>query len=129
MTYHHAGDQPVYAPNSYNGPEADPSKELPTWRVEAAELGRYTQQLHSEDDDFGQAGTLVRDVMDDTDREHLANNIIAHASNRVSTQIQDRVIQYWTNVDPDLGKTVATALEGHAVSASAADGSGPNGRA
>jgi catalase len=128
MTYHHAGDQPVYAPNSYNGPAADPSKELPTWRVEAAELGRYTQQLHSEDDDFGQAGTLVRNVMEDTDREHLANNIIAHASNRVSGAVQDRVIQYWTNVDPDLGKTVANALEGHAMSAAAADGAGPNGR-
>ena len=23
MTYHHAGDQPVYAPNSYGGPQAD----------------------------------------------------------------------------------------------------------
>ena len=26
MTYHHAGDQPVYAPNSYGGPAADPAK-------------------------------------------------------------------------------------------------------
>ena len=25
MTYHHAGDQPVYAPNSYGGPAADPA--------------------------------------------------------------------------------------------------------
>ena len=27
MTYRHAGSQPVYAPNSYGGPQADPSKE------------------------------------------------------------------------------------------------------
>ena len=26
MTYHHAGSQPVYAPNSYGGPAADPAK-------------------------------------------------------------------------------------------------------
>jgi catalase len=128
MTYHHASDQPVYAPNSYNGPEADATKELPTWHVEAAEIGRYPQQLHAEDDDFGQAGTLVRDVLSDTDREHLANNIIAHASNGVSTDVQRRVIEYWTNVDDDLGKTVATAFERHAVAASAGDGAGALGR-
>src|SRR6201994_121822 len=78
MTYHDSGNQPVYAPNSYAGPQADPGKELPTWYVEAAELGRYPNPAHTEDDDFTQAGTLYRDVMDDTDREHLEINIIAH---------------------------------------------------
>ena len=39
MTYGHAGSQPIYAPNSYGGPKADPSKELPTWLVEAGEVG------------------------------------------------------------------------------------------
>ena len=34
-------------------------------------------------DDFGQAGTLVRDVMSDTDRKNLAANIIGHASDNV----------------------------------------------
>jgi catalase len=128
MTYRHAGAQPVYAPNSYGGPQADPAKEQPTWHVDAAEIGRYDQVLHPEDDDFGQAGTLVREVLNDTDREHLASNIVAHASNGVSTEIQRRVIEYWTNVDRNLGNTIADALGTHAVSASAADGAGPNGR-
>jgi catalase len=128
MTYRHAGAQPVYAPNSYGGPQADPAKEMPTWWVEAGELGRYDQLLHVEDDDFGQAGTLVREVLSDTDREHLANNIIAHATNGVSTDVQHRVIEYWTSVDPNLGNTVAEGLGSHAVSASAVDGAGPNGR-
>jgi catalase len=110
MTFRHAGDQPVYAPNSYGGPRADPSKELPTWWVEAAELGRYPYELHAEDDDFGQPGTLVRDVMSDTDREHLANNIVAHAGAGVSADVQRRVIEYWTNVDGDLGARVAAGL-------------------
>ena len=26
MTYHHSGNQPVYAPNSHGGPQADPDK-------------------------------------------------------------------------------------------------------
>ena len=71
MTYRHAGSQPVYAPNSYGGPQADPSKELPTWWVEAGEMGRYEYEPHADDDDFVQAGTLYRDVMNDIDRDHL----------------------------------------------------------
>jgi catalase len=110
MAYHHAGDQPVYAPNSYGGPRADASKELPTWWVEAAELGRYDDVRHAEDDDFGQAGTLVRDVMSNTDREHLVTNIVAHAGAGVSEDVQRRVIEYWTSVDAQLGARVASGL-------------------
>jgi catalase len=110
MAFRHTGASPVYAPNSYGGPQADPRKEVPTWWVEAAEIGRYAYELHAEDDDFGQPGTLVRDVMTPTDREHLASNIVAHASSGVSPEVQARVIAYWTNVDADLGSRVASGL-------------------
>jgi catalase len=110
MTYRHAGAQPVYAPNSYGGPQADPGKELPTWWVEAAEIGRYAYDLHQDDDDFGQAGTLYRDVMSAADREYLTANIVAHASAGVSAAVQDRVVAYWTGVDARLGAAVATGL-------------------
>jgi catalase len=119
MAHRHTGDSPVYAPNSYGGPHADPSKELPTWWVEAAEIGRYAYELHAEDDDFAQPGTLVRDVMSPTDREHLASNIVAHASAGVSSDVQRRVIDYWTNVDAELGGRVASGL-GYSTPASAA---------
>jgi catalase len=112
MTYRHAGTQPVYAPNSYGGPQADPSKELPTWWVEAGEIGRYAYEKHAEDDDFIQPRALYRDVMDATDREHLATNIVAHASDKVSDDVQRRVIAYWENVDPELGARVAGGLTG-----------------
>ncbi|MFL5840053.1 MAG: catalase [Thermoleophilaceae bacterium] len=112
MTYRHAGAQPVYAPNSYGGPQADPSKELPTWWVEAAELGRHAYEKHAQDDDFGQPGALYRDVMNDTDREHLVTNIVAHAGDGVSSAVQGRVIDYWTSVDAHLGARVAIGL-GH----------------
>jgi catalase len=129
MLYRHSDAQPVYAPNSYGGPRADPSKEPPTWHVDAAEIGRYELLLHSEDDDFGQPGTLVREVLGDSEREHLADNIVAHACNGVSSAIQRRVIEYWTNVDADLGNTVADGLRHHAAAASGGDGAGPFGRA
>jgi catalase len=114
MTYRHTGAQPVYTPNSYGGPEADPSKELPTWQVEAGELGRYAYEKHRDDDDFVQPRALYRDVMSETDREHLATNIVAHAGDGVSTPMQERVVTYWTNVDSELGARVAAGL-GHSA--------------
>ncbi len=114
MTYRHAGAQPVYAPNSYGGPQADTQRGADLgWSVDAGELGRYAYEKHAEDDDFGQPGTLYREVMSDTDREHLAMNIVGHASDDVGEQMQLRVIAYWTNVDPQLGARVAAGL-GHA---------------
>ena len=116
MTYRHAGAQPVYAPNSYGGPQADPTAGADlSWPVGASELGRSAYEKHTEDDDFGQAGTLYRDVMTDTDREHLAGNIVGHASDHVSREVQLRVIAYWTSVDAQLGARVATGL-GHGES-------------
>src|SRR3954466_6442649 len=116
MTYRHAGSQPPYSPNSYGGPEADPSKELPTWWSEAAEIGRYAYEKHAADDDFVQPRALYRDVMSDTDRRHLVENIVAHAGAGVSDDVQRRVVEYWTNVDPQLGAGVAAGL-GHADAA------------
>ena len=113
MTYRHAGAQPVYAPNSFGGPQADAErgKDL-GWEVEAGELGRYAYEKHAEDDDFVQPGTLYREVMSDTDREHLVTNIVGHASDEVDDDMQLRVVAYWTKVDPELGARVAAGL-GH----------------
>jgi catalase len=119
MTFRDTGAQPVYAPNAYGGPQADPSKELPTWAVEAAEIGRYAYELHADDDDFLQPGMLYRDVMSPVDRDHLVTNIVAHAGDGVSDDVQLRVIAYWTSVDPELGARVASGL-GHGEAAQAA---------
>ena len=123
MTYRHPGAQPVYAPNSHGGPQADPLRAADLgWTVGSGELGRYAYEKHAEDDDFGQPGSLYRDVMDDTDREHLVSNIVAHAGDRVTDEVQLRVIAYWASVDPQLGARVATGL-------GKTDGSSPDGRA
>jgi catalase len=125
MRYQHSGSQPVYAPNSYGGPKADPDFMDTVWGVEGAEMIRGAATLHSEDDDFGQPGTLVREVMNDTEREHLAANIIGHATNAVTPEIQKRVVEYWTNFDADLGAR-ATAGTQSGIGAGA-NGSGANG--
>ncbi|MGH8879997.1 MAG: catalase, partial [Stackebrandtia sp.] len=114
MRYENPGD-PVYAPNSYGGPVADPS----LWEGEsyevAGEIVRSAQRLHAEDDDFGQPGTLYREVLTETDREHLANNIVAHVTGSphpVGAGLRPKVIDYWTKVDPDLGSRVSKGLNG-----------------
>lgn len=113
MTYENKGDQPVYAPNSIGGPKAagDGKGGDLFWGVEAAELGRYAYDKHSDDDDFGQPGTLYREVMSGGDRDNLVGNIVAHAGDAdVSTAMQARAVAYWTNVDADLGTRVAEGL-------------------
>jgi catalase len=111
MTYSHAGSQPVYAPNSYGGPVADPDKSGEVvWKVKSAEVGRYAYQKHVQDDDFGQAGALYRDVMGELDRGHLMANIVAHVSDNVSDEVQLRVVAYFSSVDPDLGASIAKGL-------------------
>ena len=111
MTYRHAGAQPVYAPNSYGGPMADPAGAADIgWSVEGAEIGRYANAHHAEDDDFSQPGTMYREVMSDSDRDHLVDNIVGHASDDVTAPMQERVVAYWGSVDPELGERVATGL-------------------
>ncbi|MBX6370630.1 MAG: catalase [Acidothermus sp.] len=106
MRYENPGD-PVYAPNSYGGPQADPSYELPTWHVEAGEIMRTAYVKHRDDDDFVQAGTLYRKVLDDAARDRLVDNITRHLKAGVSTPVLERAFEYWRNVDPDLGARVA----------------------
>lgn len=112
MTYHHAGDQPVYAPNSFGGPVADPARAADLgWDVDAAEIARAAYVKHAEDDDFGQAGTLVRDVMGDRERDALLDGIVGHAGDPdVTPEMRLRVIAYWTRVDEALGGRVAGRL-------------------
>jgi len=111
MTFHHSGDQPVYAPNSHGGPQADPERGADlSWSVAGEEIGRYANAKHAGDDDFGQAGALYRETMDDAERDELVENIVGHASAEVTSEVQERVVEYWTNVDAELGQRVGAGL-------------------
>ncbi|WP_370454137.1 catalase-related domain-containing protein [Frondihabitans sp. PhB188] len=103
---------PVYAPNSLGGPAADPvlAAEGPGWESDGV-LIRAASALHSEDDDFGQAGTLIRDVMTAPERERLVANIIGHAGKITLPGLMERIVEYWTRIDPDTGGKVNAGLE------------------
>jgi catalase len=98
---------PVYAPNSKGGPKADTARygEPAGWYTDG-EMVHAAQTLHAEDDDWGQAGTLVRDVLDDAARARLVSNIVGHLLDEVTEPVLLRAFDYWRNVDKDLGDRV-----------------------
>jgi catalase len=63
---------PVYAPNSKGGPQADDKRypENTIWSA-SGEFIRAAYTLRKDDDDFGQPGTLIRKVMNDEQRDRL----------------------------------------------------------
>ncbi|MDO5758568.1 MAG: catalase [Rhodobacterales bacterium] len=98
---------PVYAPNSYGGPKADPSltDDGGQWYADG-DMVRQAYTLRQDDDDWGQAGTLVRDVLDDGERDRLVANIVGHLKGGVSEKVLQRAFEYWRNVDATLGARI-----------------------
>jgi catalase len=103
---------PVYAPNSYGGPKADPTRtdEAGLWYADGDML-RKAYTLRAQDDDFGQAGTLVRDVLDDAARARLVGNIVGHLKAGVSKPVRARALEYWSKVDKALGERIAAGMK------------------
>ena len=106
MRYNTVTD-PVYAPNSKGGPRADTARygEPAGWHTDG-DMVRSAHTLRAEDDDWGQAGTLVRDVMNDAERERLVANVVGHLLKGVSEPVLARAFEYWRNVDTDIGDRV-----------------------
>jgi catalase len=101
---------PVYAPNSKGGPAADSEHYKPASWYADGEIMRSAYVPHAEDSDWGQAGTLVRTVMDDAARDRLVSNIAGHLLDGVSEPVLSRAFQYWKNVDQALGERVEKAV-------------------
>ena len=103
---------PVYAPNSYGGPKADPSRtdDAGLWHADG-DMVRKAASLHAEDDDWGQAHTLVRDVMDEAARERLVGNVVGHLKDGVSEKVLARAIEYWRHIDKDVGDRIAKGVQ------------------
>jgi len=102
-----SGDNPNYYPNSFGGPEPQPSAAEPGFDVSGT-AGRHPYTLS--DDDFFQAGELYRRVMTDEDRDHLIGNITSHLCN-AQKRIQLRQTAIFYKADPDYGSRVAEGLD------------------
>lgn len=101
---------PVYAPNSFGGPAASvEAAGMGTWESDG-ELVRAAATLHSEDSDFGQAGTLYRSVFDDAAKARFVDTLTGQGSSITIDEIRERFFQYWTNVDAELGATLRVTV-------------------
>ena len=98
---------PVYAPNSKGGPRADAEhyREVEVWKA-SGEFVRAAYTPRKDDDDFGQAGTLVRKVMDDAQRTRLVSNVVGHLREGVSEPVLTRAFEYWRRIDPGIGERI-----------------------
>jgi catalase len=106
MAYEHSGNLPVYAPNSEGRGWADGAATLEeSWAVDG-DIVRSAYTLHADDDDFGQAGTLVREVFDDGQRERLVDQVSGSLLDGVRGGVLERAIEYWTSIDSEIGKRI-----------------------
>jgi catalase len=101
---------PVYAPNSKGGPQADSEHYQPVGWYADGDMVRSAYTRREQDDDWGQAGTLVREVMDDAARGRLVDNVVGHLLDGVSQPVLQRAFQYWRNVDKSLGDKIEAGV-------------------
>ena len=101
---------PDYAPNSFGGPIADAERVAEGGWETDGELIRAAATLHSEDSDFGQPGTLYRDVFDDAAKARFLATLIGQGNSLTVPIIKEHFFEYWTNVDAGLGAKLRTAV-------------------
>lgn len=103
---------PVYAPNSRGGPKADGKRypQLEVWGA-SGDFIRAAYTLRKDDDDWSQAGDLVRKVMDDEQRNRLVANVVGHLKNGVSEPVLERALEYWNHIDKDIGERIKEGLK------------------
>ncbi|WP_077490549.1 catalase [Sinomonas mesophila] len=103
-------ETPVYAPNTVGGPAAvEPAVPGGRWENDG-ELTLAAHSLHAEDGDFVQAGILYREVFDDAARGRFLQTIAGAVGGVQRADIKERAIQYWTNVDAELGAKLRAEL-------------------
>ncbi len=105
MQYDHSGAAPVYAPNSYGRAYQDEQGPVENGWESDGELIRSAYTLHAEDDDFGQAHTLVREVFSEEQRERLVETVVGALAG-VMEPVLSRVFQYWKNIDQQVGEAI-----------------------
>jgi catalase len=110
MTYQHSGAAPVYAPNSFGRGWSDHSGPAEDGWETDTEIVRSAYTLHAEDDDFGQAGILVREVFDDAQRDAFVETVSGALAGVTSEPVLERAFWYWKSVDAEIGARIEAAV-------------------
>lgn len=124
MQYHHTGNAPVYAPNSYGRAYQDePGVEPNGWEADG-DMVRAAYTLREDDDDFSQAGVLVREVYDDAARERLVDTVTCSLVGQVEEPVLSRVFDYWKKIDAEVGQRIEDEYNKRTAEKEAPDFSG-----
>ncbi len=102
---------PVYYPNSFEyAPAADTDSyaEQAVWAADG-EMVRAAYTLRADDDDFGQARTLLTEVMDDAARGRLVDTVSGVLSGLRRDEVLHRAFEYWRNIDRPVGDRIESA--------------------
>jgi len=106
MAYEHSGNAPVYATNSGGRSWADGTgKAEDGWEMDG-DMVRDAYTLHPDDDDFGQPGTLVREVFNDDQRAKLVEQVAGSLLGGVRSPVLERAFDYWKSIDADVGRRI-----------------------
>lgn len=110
MAYDHTGDRAKYAPNTQGDPYSDETGPAEDgWETDGAFV-RQAYTLREDDDDFTQAGTLVREVWDDDARDRFVSVVAGHLMGGVTEPVLEKAFDYWKSVDADTGKRIEEAV-------------------
>ena len=112
MTVEHRGNARQYVPNSFGDSWSDEEGPVDNGWEADGELVRQAYNLHAEDDDFGQAGTLYREVFDDDARARFLKTLTGQGKAINHDGVLENFFGYWTNVDADLGAKLRQAVKG-----------------
>ncbi|PMC15749.1 Catalase [Oligella urethralis] len=110
MNYQHSGNQPTYLSDTAGRPYADHTGPIEDGWESDGDLVRQAYSLYPEDDDFGQAGTLLREVFNDEERTQFVETIVG-AIQGVRSPVLERVFEYWKNVDQEVGQRIEEAYK------------------
>jgi len=102
------GRSPNYEPNSHDGP-AETGAAYDHGYDLAGRVGRYQPVLHSEDNDYVQAGALYR-VMDEAARGRLVDNLAGSLAQVSRRDVIERSVAHFAKADAELGSRLTRAI-------------------
>ena len=118
MWHEHTGARSVYAPNSFGDSWSDEEGPVENgWEADGA-LDPACVRPAEDDDDFGQPGTLVREVFSNAQRDEFVTTV-AGALDGVKEPVLSNAFQYWKNVDETIGQRIEDAVRANASGAAA----------
>jgi catalase len=76
---------------------------------------RSAYSLHAEDDDFGQAHALVRNVWNDAQRQQFVDQVAGSLLDGVYGTVLERAFELWKNVDAEVGRQIEEKVKSGAA--------------